>query len=282
MSKLRCTKTFVLKNIKHKKLNESRNLELAIEMQKGSSKARTELIETNMILVKNIVDNFYKNNEQYQDLLQSGYLGLIYAVDRYNYTKGPLIPYATNWVNKYIRLSLYEISNLIEMPEEISRISMVIAAVRNKIYSEIGRTPTYDEIYDDSDIQKLVKQGKVHKSNIKTLLKLSSYESLDVPISDEYDTCHIDILADDSLGNVDDDIISDDLIDECLRTLNDNGKLVVKMYLGLDGKGSRSFQQISDEIGLTKQRCSGIYAESIARLKKRFSDSNKYTFWEKL
>ena len=281
MSKVRDIRKFVTDNIPSRKLDENSNTKLGIEMMKGSAKARELLIKNNMILVKNLVDAFCKDDNQYEDMLQSGYIGLICAVDGYNYNLGLFIPYASKWINKYIRLSLYEISNLIEMPEEMSRIAMMINAIKNDMYSKLGRTPTYDEISEHKDVIKLMNQNKLNKKSLKVLLKLNGYDSLEQYVSNQTDTRYIDILEDQQ-ATVDKSIISENLVSEILRTLPDRDANVVTMYLGLCGHPKLSFQEIGDKLDLTKQRCSGIYSESIEKLKKRFEGYGTHNFWEML
>ena len=276
MIKSKSLKRYVLDNIDNGSLTEKENVELAKKVELNDTDAREKMIKCNMHIVRSLVDSFCKNDEQYTDILQSGFIGLMNAIDRYDWRKGSFGTYARRWINKYIRLSLYEINNLIAMPEELSRITIMINAIRNRMFSELGRNPTYDEMLRHHDMIKLINQGKLHKANVQTLLKINIYESLDANIDEEGNASYSDILEDQT-RDISEDVISQDLIRELLRTLPDRDTIIVKLYLGLDDEAPMNFKQISERIGLTRQMCCVIYNKSINKLQKRFKEVMQIT-----
>ena len=281
MLKSKNLKKYVIDNINNPSSTDETNIILAKKIESGDDNARNEMIESNMYIVKSIVDSFCKNDEQYTDILQSGFIGLINAVDRYDWTKGDFTQYARAWINKYIRLSLYEISNLIAMPEELSRITIMLNAIRNRLFGDLGRNPTYDEMLMHHDVKKLIKQGKLHKANVHTLLRINIYESLDAPIDENDNVTYVDIIED-KLSKIDEELVSKDLINELLRTIPKRDRLIVKLYLGLDNEGPLNFKEIGERVGLTRQMCCVIYNKSIDKLQKRFKEYNINDYWESL
>lgn len=247
----------------------------------GDMNAREQLILINMPLVKKIANDFCDNQDQMDDVLQSGYVGLITAVDRYNSKKGKFSYYASLWIKKYIRMEIYNAKHIASSPPEVIRISIALKTISNRIHDELGRNPTELEILQDPDTQVLLDNKKLKREDLGLYLNLNHYYELESTISDTSEVTFLDILEDTSMDH-EESIESQDLIQECIRTLSQREQKIVTLYLGLDGDAPMTYQDVADVIGISMQRCAIIYTDAIKKLQKRFKNKTSMDFWKEL
>ena len=257
------------------------NERLAKLVAEGDMDARERLILNNMALVKKIANDFCITNTTMEDVLQAGYVGLIKAVDKYNIRKSKFSYWASIWIKKYIRMEIYRSHNIVSAPTEVIRISIALKTISNRLFDNLGRKPTRDEILEDADTQELLANKKFKESDLDLYLNLNHYYELESTISDSSDITFLDILEDTSI-DYEESVLSQDLIKECLKSLSERERNIVKLYLGLDGEKPMTYMEISETIGISMQRVAIIYTNSIEKLRKRFIGKTENEFWKDL
>ena len=257
------------------------NEKLAKLVAQGDMSAREQLILSNMGLVNKIASDFCKDDSQMEDIVQSGYVGLIKAIDKYNIKKGKFSYYISLWIKKYVRMEIYKSKNIASTPPEVMRISIALNTISNRLYDKLGRNPTESEILQDSDTQSLLANNKFKESDLDLYLNLNNYYHLESSISESSEITFLDILEDTDTDH-EESVLSQDLIKECLRTLNDREQKIITLYLGLDGGKPMTYSEVADKVGISMQRCAIIYKESIEKLQRRFMGKTTLTFWKDL
>lgn len=237
--------------------------ELGKKMAAGDAYAREKLIESNLRLVVSIAKRYINRSRMsFLDLIQEGTLGLIRAVDKFDYTRGyKFSTYATWWIRQAISKAVAEQSRTIRVPMHIIEALSKLNTVSRRLYQELEREPTAAE---------LAAEMSLSIDKVKELLAIvKEPTSLDSTLTDDDETTVGDLVADEtedfSAGIFQEEMAN--LIQEVLMTLEDREKEVITMRYGLKNTKPRTLEEIGNHFGLTKERIRQIEDKALRKLR---------------
>ena len=238
-------------------------VELAKRVLAGDEEAKEELIQCNLKLVVSIAKHYVNRGMDFLDLIQEGNLGLMKAVDKFDYSKGfRFSTYATFWIRQAIISAINEKYRLIKLPHEVlDKISKIVKA-ENELKITLGREPTSEEI--SKKLNNIVSPERVEELKIVNMKPVS----LDASINE--DVSFLDLLFDKDTNNSPDTFVENNIMMERvmnhISALSDRDKILIEMRFGLlDGK-KYSLEEISKKLGISTERVRQIemkFKESI-------------------
>ena len=244
-------------------LSNEEEKELAIAVENGDLEAKQRLAEANLRLVVSIAKRYVGRGMQFLDLIQEGNMGLMKAVDKFDYSKGfKFSTYATWWIRQAITRAIADQARTIRIPVHmVETINKLVREQRN-LLQELGQDPTPEQIAERMDMT---------PDKVREILKIAQEPvSLETPIGEEDDSHLGDFIEDEVIENPVDyttRVVLREQLDEVLDTLTDRAENVLRLRFGLDDGKMRTLEDVGKVFNVTRERIRQIEAKALRKLR---------------
>ena len=244
-------------------LSSEEEIDLAIRIADGDVQAKQRLSEANLRLVVSIAKRYLGRGMQFLDLIQEGNLGLIKAVDKFDYTKGfKFSTYATWWIRQAITRAIADQARTIRIPVHMVETINKVKKVQSQLLHQNGHEPTPDEIAEELDLP---------VDKVREIMRVAQEPvSLETPIGEEEDSHLGDFIPDDGApapADAASHTMLREQLSDVLSTLTPREEKVLRLRFGLEDGRSRTLEEVGREFNVTRERIRQIEAKALRKLR---------------
>ncbi|MBR2770177.1 MAG: RNA polymerase sigma factor RpoD [Solobacterium sp.] len=258
-------------------LSPEEEKEIAKRCQEGDQEARNKLINSNLRLVVSIAKKYIKRGLSFQDLIQEGNMGLMRAVEKFDYQKGfRFSTYATWWIRQSMIRAIADQSRDIRLPVHMGEQIMKVRRTEKQLIQELGREPTYREI--------AAKMEGMTPERVEEILKIAMEPvSLETPAGEEENSTLSDFIEDTSIVDPKDYANNEFLkeeMDRILQMLNEREQKIIRMRFGLDDGRPKTLEEVGRECNVTRERIRQIEAKALRKLNRNYACKQDFRDWK--
>jgi len=248
---------------RHPLLTAAQEVELAKRIERGDMQAKQRMIQSNLRLVVSIAKNYRNQGLPFLDLIQEGTLGLIRAVEKFDWRRGfKFSTYATWWIRQAVARALADKARTIRMPVHIVERLQKLNKAERMLWTQLGREPTLEEVAEEASLP--IEQAK----EVKAAAHAST--SLDQPVGDQEDAVFGDFVAgeDPTPDEQVEVLLRSQALARALAALGDRERQVLILRYGLDNAEPRTLEDIGRRLDLTRERVRQIESQALKRLSR--------------